>query len=128
MKHRGKLAELRNDRHQSPGKSHLSLKFIFILALLAIISPSTVAQENKTDFLMNEAEVLMRNGSTYEALSAYYEALETDPENTAILVRMAFVLNAVGKANESSKSYLRALDLLDRDLQNDSDNCRGLAD
>jgi tetratricopeptide (TPR) repeat protein len=89
------------------------------LAALAIFCLPSGAQENTTDYWMEKAQELYHNGSIEEAISAYDEALNIDPENETILIRKAFDLMVVGKVNESAETYEKALALLDEDLEED---------
>ncbi len=94
-----------------------SLAIVF--AALAMLCAPAGAQEETVDFWMNRAQELYHNGSIEEAISAYDEALNIDPENETILIRKAFELMVVGKVNESAETYEKALVLLDEDLEED---------
>lgn len=122
MENKGKLAELRHIHRQLPEISHASFKFIFCLALLAILCISAVAQENTTEYWIDRAENLTHNGSIDEAILAYDEALKIEPENTTILIRKASDLNVMGKSNESLEIYQKALNLLDQELKENQSN------
>ena len=76
-----------------------------------------MAQENTTAYWTTKAREFSINGSTEEAISAYDNASKIDPRNETVWIRKALELQFLGKENESSKAYEKALSLLDEDLK-----------
>ena len=100
-------------------KMRMSVRSAIALIALVAFCSCTLAQEETVDYWMNKAQELYQNGSIEEAISAYDEALNIDPENESILIRKAYELMVVGKVSESAEIYEKVLVLLDEDLEED---------
>jgi Tfp pilus assembly protein PilF len=76
---------------------------------LAILCFTAEAQEKTAEYWIDRADESMNNGSIEGAVSAYDEALKIDPDNATILIYKALDLSVLGRVNESSDTYERAL-------------------
>lgn len=117
MEDKGELADARHIYRQLPEISHLRFKLLFCFVSLTILCISAVAQENTTDYWMDKAEEYAYNSSFEEVLSALDEVLKIDSGNETALILKASYLGIVGKTNESSETYEKALALLEDDLK-----------
>jgi len=76
---------------------------IYLIALVALCSSCTLAQEKTADDWLNIAYGLSANGSYEEAIQAYDKVLEIDPNNYTALINKGHVLEfwALDLYNES---------------------------
>ena len=75
------------------------------------------AQDNTTDYWMNQARDLGHKGMHEEALQAYDEVLKLDPKNVTALLRKASDLGSMGRENESLSVYEKALAISEETLK-----------
>lgn len=94
-------------------------EFAFVLMTLALLCAPVLAQENTTDYWMNEACEFSRNGSFEEAVLAYDRALGIDPKNGTAWVEKAFCLYVLGKEIGAKEAYEKVITLADEGLKQD---------
>jgi len=96
-----KIKVLSNVRNLS--KIATGAKFALVLMALAALCACAVAQEDTSDYWLNEGHELCENGSYEEALNAYDKAIQIDPKSADAWLGKGDVLKALFK-NDSELS------------------------
>ncbi|MFB3765157.1 MAG: tetratricopeptide repeat protein [Methanotrichaceae archaeon] len=81
------------------------------LIALCILCISVTAQENTTNYWLNEGQSLMANGSFEQAYQAYDKAIQIDPESANAWCGKGFALFELRKYEEAIKAYGKALEI-----------------
>jgi tetratricopeptide (TPR) repeat protein len=105
-----------------PLKLGFGAKFAIFLAALAILSVTSLAQENLTEDWLEKAHELHRNGTPEEMLDAYNKAIEIDPQNFQAWLGKGIAESTLGYHGEASSSFEKALDLCDEAIEADSED------
>ena len=124
MKNINKFTKIGHVYRQLPEISRAGFELILCLISLAILCTSAAAEENTTEYWMNTALAFSHNGSNVEAISAYDEVLKIDPGNVSAWRRKALEFQVLGKENESTQAYERALGLMDEDLKRNPEDAK----
>lgn len=90
---------------------------IALIALAALCSSGTLAQENTAEDWLNIAYGLSANGSYEEAIAAYDKVLEIDPDDYTALINKGHALEYL-----ALDSYNRALEITSEILEENPDD------
>ena len=125
MKERFERVGARESGYRLP-KFALKARFALVMIALAVLCVSALAQENTVGSWIKEGQDLVANQSYEEAIQAYDNALQIDPENADAwqgrgfaLNSMAFYKNDSSKRTEANKSLEKALDLYNKKIETD---------
>ncbi|MFZ3147660.1 MAG: tetratricopeptide repeat protein [Methanothrix sp.] len=96
-------------------------------ALIALLMPCTCALslESAGDWY-DQGQMLYKNGSYQEALSAYDEGLKTDQQNASAWHYRGLALAGMGHGAEANQSIQKAMELLDHRIQEDPKDIEAL--
>lgn len=100
----------------------LGAKLSLAILALAALCVCAVAQESSADDWVKKGRSLMGNLSYQEALSAYDEAIEIDPENADAWMSRADSLWFLKRPDEAKESATKALQLYNESLERDPEN------
>ncbi|HWQ18751.1 MAG TPA: tetratricopeptide repeat protein [Methanotrichaceae archaeon] len=99
-------------------------KFIIAMFVIAVLCASALAQENTADSWYKKGQELDRNGSWDEAVEAYHEAIEMEPNNSTFYIAEVPALNLQALITKNLSKYNESLAALNRALQIDPKNPR----
>jgi len=105
-------------------KTDIGARFLLALLALAMLCPHGLSQENTSESGMETAENWYsrgmdryENGSYQEALEAFEEGLEIDPQNATAWHYRGAALAAMGQGTEANQSLQKALEFSGTRLQ-----------
>lgn len=91
-------------------KAAVDMLSLSLIALCALCT-SVIAQENTTDYWLNEGQSLMMNGSFEQASQAYDRAIQIDPKSANAWSGKGFALFQLKKYDEAVTTYDRVLEI-----------------
>ena len=94
-------------------------RFAVVLMLLAALCVTAAAQEDTADYWIKIGDGLVLNNSFQEALAAYENAIQIDPENEDTWLSKALVHQILSK-----QANKEALNLAEKKLENNSQDAR----
>ena len=100
-------------------ESSSGAKFSLVLIALAALCSCAVAQEDAADYWTKKGDGLTLNNSFQEALAAYENAIQIDPENETTWLSKALVHQILSK-----QANKEALNLAEKKLENNSQDAR----
>ena len=100
-------------------------KLAFVLIALLMLCTCALSLESAGDWY-SQGQMLYKNGSHQESLSAYDEGLKTDPQNASAWHYKGLALAGMGHGAEANQSIQKAIELLDQRIQEDPKDIEAL--
>jgi tetratricopeptide (TPR) repeat protein len=100
-------------------------KLAFALIALLMLCTCALSLESAGDWY-GQGQMLYKNGSYQESLSAYDEGLKTDPQNASAWHYRGLALAGMGHGAEANQSIQKAIELLDQRIQEDPKDIEAL--
>lgn len=100
-------------------------KLAFALIALLMLCTCALSRDSAGDWY-GQGQMLYKNGSYQEALSAYDEGLKTNPQNDSAWHYRGLALAGMGHGAEANQSIQKAIELLDQRIQEDPKDIEAL--
>jgi len=100
-------------------------KLAFVFIALLMLCTCALSRESAWDWY-GQGQMLYKNGSFQEALSAYDEGLKTNPQNASAWHYRGLALAGMGHGAEANQSIQKAIELLDQRIQEDPKDIEAL--
>ncbi len=110
---------------KDPSKLVAVPKLAFALIALLMLFTCALSLESAGDWY-SQGQMLYKNGSYQESLSAYDEGLKTDPQNASAWHYRGLALAGMGHGAEANQSLQKAMELLDQRIQEDPKDIEAL--